>query len=180
VTHWHDGQFAHGVHAAPSLPSSRESVGWAKERQRPATVHPRGCMSGGHNASRVFAHPHMGICESSLFEKSGLGFDGKRAARGAMRSAARRPGSVRGLASEDFCSSLHHLISGRIVDPYPPSACLRRGSLARMRPIYETAVEAIGWHGHHRSRTGRGEAATRGGVVCFMPSWLPAREQGRW
>jgi hypothetical protein len=76
----------------------------------------------------AFAHPHMGPCESRLSNGSGLDFRGERAARGAVRSAARRPGPERGLASENCSSSLHHLISGRTLDPYPHSACLRRGS----------------------------------------------------
>src|ERR1700757_2001302 len=68
-----------------------------------------------------------------------MSLHGGRAARGAMRSAARRPGPGGGLASEDFCSSLHHLISGRIVliRTHLPLACGEEGM--RMRPIYETA-----------------------------------------
>src|SRR4051794_9417322 len=55
-----------------------------------------------------------------------------------------------------------------LLDPYPPSACLRRGSLARMRPIYETTFEALGWHGHPSSiPTRRGEAATPSEVSVY-------------
>src|SRR4030095_4150494 len=75
-----------------------------------------------------FAHPHMGICESSPLTGLSWVWQGARAAREAMRSAARRPACVLGLASEDCCSSLHHLISGWTVGPDPHSACLRRGS----------------------------------------------------
>ena len=75
-----------------------------------------------------FAHPHMGICESSPLTGLGWVWQGGRAARGATQSAARRPACVLGLASEDCCSSLHHLISGWTVGPDPHSACLRRGS----------------------------------------------------
>ena len=76
----------------------------------------------------AFAHPHMGICESSPLTSLGWVWQGARAAREAMRSAARRPACVLGLASEDCCSSLHHLISGWTVGPDPHSAYLRRGS----------------------------------------------------
>ena len=69
-----------------------------------------------------------GIVSQGFRTGSGLDFRGERAARGAVRSAARRPGPERGLASENCSSSLHHLISGRTLDPYPHSACLRRGS----------------------------------------------------
>src|SRR5258708_4176898 len=75
-------------------------------------------------ASSGFAHPHMGICESRpRIDPDQVWHDG-RAARGAMRSAARRPGPGQGLASEDCCGSQHHLISGRIVvRTHFPHAC---------------------------------------------------------
>src|SRR6516165_8716273 len=69
-----------------------------------------------------------GIVSQGFRTGSGLDFRGERAARGAVRSAARRPGPERGLASENCSRSLHDLISGRTLDPYPHSACLRRGS----------------------------------------------------
>ena len=75
-------------------------------------------------APGCFAHPHMGICKSRpRIDPDQVWHDG-RAARGAMRSAARRPGLGQGLASEDCCSSQHHLISGRIVvRAHFPHAC---------------------------------------------------------
>src|ERR1700754_799739 len=70
------------------------------------------------------AHPHMGICESRPRIDPDQVWHAGRAARGAMRSAARRPGPGEGLASEDCCSSQHHLISGRIVvRAHFPHAC---------------------------------------------------------
>src|SRR4249920_4170726 len=74
-----------------------------------------------------------------------------------MRSAACRRGRrTLGLASYDLCSSLHHLISGRTVlaRTHIPHACGEEAT--RMRPIYETALLALGWHGHHPSRADRG------------------------
>src|SRR5437867_5886993 len=87
-----------------------------------------------------FAHPHMGICESRPLIGLGLVWQGARAAREARQSVARRPFSERGLASEVCCSSLHHLISGRIalVRTHIPHACGEEAM--RMRPIYKTAV----------------------------------------
>jgi len=117
--------------------AAKNSVGWAKAQRAVPTISPRCCVNGGHAEPVIgrafarpggFAHPHMGPCESRLSNGSGLDFRGERAARGAVRSAARRPGPERGLASENCSRSLHHLISGRTLDPYPHSACLRRGS----------------------------------------------------
>src|ERR1700754_4349754 len=66
----------------------------------------------------------MGICESSLLIDPDQVWHEGRAARGAMRSAARRPGPGQGLASRDSCGSQHHLISGRIdVRAHFPHAC---------------------------------------------------------
>ena len=62
-----------------------EEVGWAK-RSVP-TIQSTMPMVG--TALRAFAHPHMGLCESRLLSQFGLGLFGGRAARGAMRSAAR-------------------------------------------------------------------------------------------
>ena len=117
--------------------SSAKFVGWAKARCAVPTIASSRFIVGGHAEPVIgrafarpggFAHPHMGPCESRLSNGSGLDFRGERAARGAVRSAARRPGPERGLASENCSRSLHHLISGRTLDPYPHSACLRRGS----------------------------------------------------
>src|SRR5437868_9232311 len=87
-----------------------------------------------------------------------------------MRSAARRPCSKRGQASEDCCSvSLHHLISGRTIRSvtHIPHACGEEAM--RMSPIYKTAVcSAQGWHGHHPSRADCDEAARSGSSVLCL------------
>ena len=82
------------------------------------------------------------------------------AARGAIRSAARRHGqNAQGLASGHCCGSQHHLISGRIISE-PTSRIHAVKEAMRMGPIYEAAVVAAqGWHGHHPSRADRGTAA---------------------
>ena len=138
----------------------------------------RSLSSGRPMAGPVgFAHPHMGAFESSI-PTGGLVFYFRRppqaAARGAMRSVACRRGrGAQGLASGDLCScSLHHLISGRTtMARYPLSACLRRGSHTRMRPIYETAcLLAQGWHGHHPSRADHGRCRDADALVkSFTP-----------
>src|SRR4051812_38761513 len=110
-------------------------------------------------SNSAFAHPHMGPLESSI--PTGLGccfVYSTVAARGAMRSAACRHGRrIRGLASGDLCSSLHHLISGRtaLAHTHIPHACGEEAT--RMGPIYESGLLAQGWHGHHPSRADRGK-----------------------
>jgi hypothetical protein len=108
-----------------------------------------------------FAHPHMGLLESSIPIGAWVLFlsQGAAAVREAMRSVAcRRDRRAQGLASGDLCScSLHHLISGRaaMAHTHIPHACGEEAT--RMRPIYETACFlALGWHGHHPSRADRG------------------------
>src|SRR5205823_14217877 len=91
------------------------------------------------------------------------------AARGAMRSAARCRGRhERELASNELCSSLHHLISGRTVlaRTHIPHACGEEAT--RMRPIYDDGYcLAQGWHGHHPSRADR-VAMRRGAPVVSV------------
>jgi hypothetical protein len=93
---------------------------------------------------------------------------GGAAARGAMRSAARRRGgrSAQGLASGNSCCSQHHLISGRtgLVRTHIPHACGEEAT--GMGPIYEGGlfVLARGWHGHHPSRADRGRCRGAGRV----------------
>src|SRR5437667_12653641 len=93
------------------------------------------------------------------------------AARGAMRSAARCRGRhERELASNELCSSLHHLISGRTVlaRTHIPHACGEESHVG-MGPIYKTAVVlARGWHGHHPSRADRGKCRGAGASVAFV------------
>src|SRR5215468_5024307 len=126
-----------------------------------------------------FAHPHMGPCESRLSNGSGLDFRGERAARGAVRSAARRPGPERGLASENCSSSLHHLISGRTFDPYPHSACLRRGSHEDETHLRTGLV----WPWVARSSSilqgSAAYAVARPREFGFMLSWLRPQERAR-
>jgi hypothetical protein len=105
------------------------SVRWAKAR---CSVRPR-----GQNRVRAvptrrwyggrFCPPSYGALESS----TAIGWAEvyrlvAAAARGAMRSAARRRSRhERGVASNEFCSSLHHLISGRtaLARTHIPHAC---------------------------------------------------------
>src|SRR5215475_15041660 len=89
---------------------------------------PNGILNGGHAEPVIgprFArtrwlcppHPHMGLCESRLLRRSGLGLFGERAGRGAMRGAARRLGP-----GEDWllASSAAHCITS-----YPVGAMVR-------------------------------------------------------
>src|SRR5690242_9389462 len=120
----------------------------------------------------------MGPFESSVLSR-GLGVVlafGAAAARGAMRSAARRRGPrAQGSASGNLCScSLHHLISGRtaVVRTQIPHACGEEAM--RMRPIYETAcLLAQGWHGHHPSRADHGRCRDADALVETFTSRPP-------
>jgi hypothetical protein len=74
-----------------------------------------------------------------------------------------------------------HIRSDGLVRTHIPHACGEEAM--RMRPIYKTAVcSAHGWHGHHPSRTGRGDEPQRRRVGCYvaMPSSSPPRARARW
>jgi hypothetical protein len=168
-----------GLRANCSCPSPCGGVGRNWEQTRAMPMRPTGALSQGQNreprsaspmrAERAFAHPHMGHgCQAPLIGWVWGAGVGGAAARGAMRSAARRRGgrSAQGLASGNSCCSQHHLISGRtgLVRTHIPHACGEEAT--GMGPIYEGGlfVLARGWHGHHPSRADRGRCRGAGRV----------------
>jgi hypothetical protein len=106
-----------------------------------------------------------------------LAVRGRRAEPCVAQRADRAPG-------EDW---LPKIAAARCITSYPvgpnvrthiPHACGEEAM--RMRPFYEAAGSALGWHGHHPSSSGGGgEAATRPCEVSVMLSWLPHQEQAR-
>jgi hypothetical protein len=118
----------------------RNAVGWAKARLRAV---PARCDRWARFAlpTLIWGPP------SQVFRSvwNLLWCSSSAAARGAMRSAARRRGRrALGLASGDECNSLHHLISGRTVwsGSHIPHACGEEAT--RMRPIYESGSHHVG------------------------------------
>jgi hypothetical protein len=101
--------------------------------------------------------------------------------RGAIRCVARgRCWLERGLASAEFCSSLHHLISGRtMLARYPHCACVRRGSHEGWDPSTSRLfVLAQGWHGHHPHRADRGGCRGAGVVSLRFEHRMFGNEPG--
>src|SRR5947207_6751939 len=159
---------------ARSLRGLRARVGWAGRASLGLSAWAKSCARHAHAAmmQQRFCPPSYGAFESSTV--IGWAEDCGRvpaAARGAMRSAARCRGRhERELASNELCSSLHHLISGRTVlaRTHIPHTCGEESHVG-MGPIYKTAVVlARGWHGHHPSRADRGKCRSAGASVAFV------------